>query len=186
MSESSSNYELDLDSNQSLPEGNASGSQIFRSPSSVSGTSFESSESDGFVRDQSPRSAPVHPGRRSAIYQKPKTDFCEDEPDSEPHNLSLQDTIASKTRPVLVVTGPSMEIHNLHLNYPHPELEQRLSILSEKSDEMDGIDSDTCHSPESFDSGHPVSPIRRDDDDPIHIGSDIEHNTDHIERYVIY
>lgn len=149
-SESSSNCDLDLDHQNGS-------SSIYRSPSSVSGTSFESSESDGFGKlDQ--KHVQVPPPRtkhsRSVIYQKPKTDFCEDEPDSEPlMKYSLQATLEAKKIPQEIET----EI------YEHRELEQRLSILSEKSDEMNDPESD-YHSPESFDSGHPNSPTRNHED----------------------
>lgn len=73
---------------------------------------------------------------------------------SGPLNISLEDQISSKQLPVVVVGEET-----LPLSGSHPELAARLSILSEKSENSD-TDSDHCHSPESFDSGHPVSPTR--------------------------
>ena len=70
-----------------------------------------------------------------------------------PLNISLEDQIGSKQLPVVVVP------ENSTLSGSHSELAARLSILSEKSENSDS-DSEHCHSPESFDSGHPVSPTR--------------------------
>lgn len=53
-----------------------SSASVARSSSSVSGTSFGSSDSEGFHK-------PIfNKERRSGIYEKPLTNACEDEPDS--------------------------------------------------------------------------------------------------------